>query len=528
MLNEAKSSRYIGREKILIALITGLFVFGFSSFLFGIEVSGEQFGIWSPGNNPYNMIGDITVPAGEELEIQAGVEVFVQGEFQITAEGIISALGEDENRITFQPSVKYFWNGIRLESEEVVNTFEFCEIYQAENGINSIDSPVSISNCHFDGCEKAINIFAIGDTEPPVVSVSDCLIENCDQNGIYIVENSNAVISNNEIKQCALDENPQGAIMLSSQGGPCSPVIENNYIHNNVWQGISAWDITSSTNICPTISDNEICFNLTGIYLYYASGIVHNNYIHDNYVSGNPNSGAGIMVSGSSSNPICTNNEITGNFCGFFINLDAYPNIGNLQTHSTDDDGENYIHDNIDEYDNVWSVYNMSSQDIPAENNTWDSDNFDEIAITIFDGNDNPIYGIVDFDPIYQVGVDNAEIPTPILNLKNYPNPFSNSTTISFSATTCPPTGGDLPCEIQSSACGISQGERGLTQIKIYNIKGQLVRSFSCNHPFMQSSNSFVWDGKNENGKLQPTGIYLYELKVNGKLFSTRRLILIN
>jgi hypothetical protein len=170
----------------------------------------------------------------------------------------------------------------------------------------------------------------------------------------------------------------------------------------------------------------------------------------------------------------------------------------------------------------------MSSQDIPAENNTWDSDNFDEIAITIFDGNDNPIYGIVDFDPIYQVGVDNAEIPTPILNLKNYPNPFSNSTTISFSATTCPPTGGDLPCEIQSSACGISQGERGLTQIKIYNIKGQLVRSFSCNHPFMQSSNSFVWDGKNENGKLQPTGIYLYELKVNGKLFSTRRLILIN
>ena len=44
----------------------------------------------------------------------------------------------------------------------------------------------------------------------------------------------------------------------------------------------------------------------------------------------------------------------------------------------------------------------MSSENIMAENNTWDSIEPDDIAETIFDGNDNPAYGIVDFEPIHQ------------------------------------------------------------------------------------------------------------------------------
>jgi len=56
-------------------------VFIFSISLIAIEVSGNQSGIWSPDNNPYNMVGEITVPVGETLEIQAGVELIAMGNY---------------------------------------------------------------------------------------------------------------------------------------------------------------------------------------------------------------------------------------------------------------------------------------------------------------------------------------------------------------------------------------------------------------------------------------------------------------
>jgi len=373
----------------------------FISHLSAIDVSGNQSGIWSPENNPYNVVGDITVPEGEILQIDPGVEVVVQGDFQITVAGQIEANGTDSDMIYFQSnSGGISWSGIRLENEILENTFEYCEIKNAENAVNSINSEVTIVNCDFFENEKAIHIYGIGNPRP--VTIQNCYINGCQQNGIYIVENSNVQILNCEITQCALDESPRGSIMLSSQGSECSPLIRENYIHDNVWQGITAWDITGGGNINAEIKQNDISNNLTGIYLYYANGIVDSNYIHHNFVAGNPNSGAGIMVGGSSSTPIITNNDIFGNFCGFYIVEGASPNLGDLNNAFPGDDGNNRIYDNIDESQNTWSVYNMSSANIMAENNSWDSIEPEEIATTIFDGNDNPAYGIVDFEPIHQ------------------------------------------------------------------------------------------------------------------------------
>ena len=385
----------MNKRIFIIALILYL------SFLSAIDVSGNQSGIWSPENNPYNVVGDITIPEGEILQINPGVEVVVQGDFQITVSGQIEANGTDSDMIYFQSnSGGISWSGIRLENEFLENSFEYCRIKNAENAINSINSEVSIQNCEFMENEKAIHIFGIGN--PRSVIIQNCNITNCQQNGIYVVENSNVQILNCEITQCALDESPRGAIMLSSQGGDCSPIIRNNHIHHNVWQGITAWDMTGGGNINAEIKQNDISYNLTGIYLYYAGGIIDSNSIHQNFVAGNPNSGAGIMIGGSSSAPIITHNIINGNFTGFYIVEGAAPNLGDLTNDFPGDDGENKIYDNIDESGFIWSVYNMSSENIMAENNTWNSIEPDEIAETIFDGNDNPAYGIVDFEPIHQ------------------------------------------------------------------------------------------------------------------------------
>ncbi len=87
---------------------------------------------------------------------------------------------------------------------------------------------------------------------------------------------------------------------------------------------------------------------------------------------------------------------------------------------------------------------------------------------------------------------------------QNYPNPFSSSSTISFSAT-------DL---------------HRLTQIRIYNIKGQLVRHFAIRNPQSELT-KVVWDGKDENGKLVSLGIYFYSLKIGDKVIDVKKCLLL-
>ena len=91
--------------------------------------------------------------------------------------------------------------------------------------------------------------------------------------------------------------------------------------------------------------------------------------------------------------------------------------------------------------------------------------------------------------------VENNELKIFDFEMSNYPNPFSNSTTISF----------NLP-------------QRGKdTKIKIYNIKGQLVKQFKINE--------VVWNGKNEKGEQLSNGIYLYNLKAGNKSI-TKKMVL--
>ncbi len=105
--------------------------------------------------------------------------------------------------------------------------------------------------------------------------------------------------------------------------------------------------------------------------------------------------------------------------------------------------------------------------------------------------------------------IDEEQLQSRQLRLTNYPNPFIESTTISFSAA-------DL---------------RGLSQIKIYNIKGQLVKELKIESPIYSGTklkiNEVVWDGKSNDGILQPPGFYFYSLEVDGKKVKTNKMIMV-
>ena len=111
----------------------------------------------------------------------------------------------------------------------------------------------------------------------------------------------------------------------------------------------------------------------------------------------------------------------------------------------------------------------------------------------------NELVGSIDDDYNSTCSVTECE-------LTNYPNPFNPSTTISY----------NLTAEYAEDA-----------ELKIYNVKGQKIKTFSNLKINKSSNHQIVWDGTDENDKLVSSGIYLYKLNVNGKTKAVKKCLLL-
>ena len=500
------------KQKCIFFILLGITTFLIPHIaLCDTNVSGNQSGTWTLSGSPYYVIGAITIPAGNSLIIEPGVLVEVQGNFRITAEGFITAQGTESDSIKLYGQGTTTWEGIRLEDEVNQSTFSYCRISNTDGtngyGIHSVNAQVVIQNCFFDDHRKAVHLSAMGDENPSYMEISQSYITTCEQCGILITENSNALVDNCEITACGQGTSYWPGIQLAIQTstGECNPTITNNHIHHNDKQGITLANIYNYGEVAPHVENNIIEYNLTGIYLYNGQGYYKNNDICNNFIAGDPNSGAGVMLYGSGTNGTFVQNEVAFNFCGFYCINNATSNLGDLGNFNTNDDGENNIHDNIDGTGTTFSVYNASPLDMKAENNSWDSDNYTEIALTIIDGNDNPSYGIVDFDPIYIGAALDPQTEIAECNIiGNAPNPFTNSTTISFTL--------------------VSQAD---VSIEIFNLRGQKVKT-TLSSTIDKGTHSIEWDGKNDVGKGVPSGIYFYNLKVNCEVTDSGKCVLLN
>jgi len=125
----------------------------------------------------------------------------------------------------------------------------------------------------------------------------------------------------------------------------------------------------------------------------------------------------------------------------------------------------------------------------------------------VWDGDGNGV-AIIDMG-CYEFGADSVgvnynELPISNYELRNYPNPFNPETKIVF----------NLP-------------EEGTVKLEIYNIKGQKVKTF-LNLQINKSSNQqIIWDGTDENNLPVGSGVYLYQLKVNGNSKAINKMILL-
>jgi len=103
---------------------------------------------------------------------------------------------------------------------------------------------------------------------------------------------------------------------------------------------------------------------------------------------------------------------------------------------------------------------------------------------------------------ISSVNAEEITLGIDAIYLQNYPNPFNPSTTISF----------DLSNETFEDV-----------EISIYNLKGQQIRQYSISN----DQSSISWNGTDSNNKPVSSGVYLYQLVLDGKPITEKRCLLL-
>ena len=417
-----------------------------------IEVSGviNESTLWQV--DTVRVVGDIEVSDGAILTISPNTKVEFQDFYSLNIKGSIQALGESDERIAFtsahpelfipDSSTSGSWNGIRFH-----NT-------------SSLNDPSLFTYCSFEHSKTfgdSIKGGVISFYNYSPVKVINCsFTQNVADYGSVLGFDHH---SSPEITGCLFTKN------YAIQGG--SPI----------YCAYSYPKLTNNTFIDNYVFNEDIFYKTAAVQTFISKPKIINNIIRDNVT--NFFDPAQLVE--------CKDFYTTYNNIEY-----GHGGIGNI------DEDPFFIYSGEFPY----SLLQFSPCIDAGISDT------SGLHLPLFDhGGEERIYaGRIDIGAFEWQGyaIDDEPDQDNEIQIWSSPNPFSSSTTISFSGK-------------------INSDE--LQQIKIYNVKGQLVRNFGFR--ISDCGFSVVWDGRDNNGNILPTGIYLYNLFINNKTTQTKKLILI-
>lgn len=246
-----------------------------------IEVEGDVWGVWSPDNNPYEVIGELRVPPDSMLTIEAGCQVYFLDHYKfiVDTNAILIAQGSEEDLISFTAlDPLEGWHGLRFYQSSGNSVLEYCSLqYGNASGygfeefggaIFLYDSPITIRNCDINN-NKARSGGGV------YCYYSDATIEN------------NRIFSNYAVRF-------GGGIKIRE----CNPSISNNRIFDNI-SGHSGGGIEVSFSDSDVIGNSiygNRAINGGGAYLRNCSVVFNGNTVTANQSS----LGGGIFIKNSS------------------------------------------------------------------------------------------------------------------------------------------------------------------------------------------------------------------------------------
>lgn len=152
-----------------------------------IVPGGDVFGTWSAAGSPYQIQGDITVPADSVLVIEPGVDVVFQEDCALAVAGVLTAVGTAQDSIRFTAPERAEWSGLEFGENAGPIQLSYCIVERGAatgtgfdrdgGGINSIAADVSIASSTFRknravGWGGALCLHAAGGAP---AALSDCL-----------------------------------------------------------------------------------------------------------------------------------------------------------------------------------------------------------------------------------------------------------------------------------------------------------------------------------------------------------------
>ncbi len=217
----------------------------------------QQNTVWTLTDSPFIVTRDITVRSGYTLTIEPGVEVKFGGAFSLEVQGVLNAVGTEEDTIKFI-SNKYEpqlgdWGTIRLVNKLQASTIAYSVVKYATHGITFENGSAQIRDCEVS-YNHLSGIYITGDN---IGSIEDNTIQ-LNGDGIYLYGTASGIT----IQDNTISANIEDGIDFQSEAGTYinNVIVSSNTLSSNS-KGINIYG-----NVSTSISHNSISFNDVGLY----------------------------------------------------------------------------------------------------------------------------------------------------------------------------------------------------------------------------------------------------------------------
>jgi hypothetical protein len=449
----------------------------------GLE--GEIKGILTEGE--YNVSNTLTVPEADSLIIEPGVILNFNTDVAFIINGYLNAEGTGGDSIIFKP-IGEEWIGIRFQQSSGFSSMRYCSIRRIkETAVIVEESDLSLSNSDTTSKKNGIFFWAAG----------NCDISNCEMSaispggeGIYI---SPETVSEITLSNLRIEGFYNSVLVMGGYS-----LLENCVIVSNSYGLVLENPSVVKVINCNIKADIGIQANSSAkVYNSILQGL-NNGY------------GVGIsraMVSFGTLEVFNTNVygvETDFDNCGPYLGVivtanangdpcDAFGNISMDPGFVDDANGDFSLQSDspcIDAGTNSISDYVFPSTDIIGNTRIWDGDDSGTSIVDI---------GAYEYGSSIPVSIEDVSEKIQNYQLsQNYPNPFNPVTTISYA----------LP-------------QASNVELNVYNLNGQLVQSLV---------NGRLGKGMHKaefNGADLTSGMYIYNLKVDNKVVSSKKMMLL-
>jgi hypothetical protein len=465
------------------------------------EVSGNQSGIWTVMNSPYLVTGEITVPNGQSLSIEPGVEVNFQGHYKFIVNGYLEAAGSEAEMIHFttdNPTIG--WGGIRIDTSDFCS-LSWCRIEYGKSsgeypdmhggGLALIGSDAQITNCVFAdndatggnlGMGGAVYAISTGGYSEPVTRFIDCTFigNHCYGEGGAIKFSGD---TNSEVIGCEFFGNDcnygGGAVALYGALGTkmINCTFADNYTMYSSGGAVSALGFSNFlTFVGCTISGNTaVTGDGGGVQLAYSDAYFVNTIIWDN--PGMYSDDLFLDWGATADINYCNMAMPSGGTGSHNMNQNPdFVNAGGLDFHLNEDSPC------IDEGTAYFEVGGEIVIDL-------DPEEYYGIA---------PDIGAFEYSP--ETGVSSGFSAASKL-YPNYPNPFVQKTAISY----------QIAADSQVA-------------LKVFDVRGREVRTLLSGG---RSAGRGVanWNGLDNTGRKMSPGVYFVRLQAGNEIQSMRVLL---